>query len=125
MTKTTKSGFTGRWMKMRGGERRKGEKKNEEDGVWGEGRGGIRKRDEKRGSMVWTRFEEGDGGWLVEANSQRPTAGRYCIFIRWLRHLISFLPPFVSPKAVKLGRRVNEDEIIARFSPPPLLIIHR
>lgn len=62
MTKTTKSGFTGRWMKMRGGERRKGEKKNEEDGVWGEGRGGIRKRDEKRGSMVWTRFEERDGG---------------------------------------------------------------
>lgn len=47
---------------MRGGERRKGEKKNEEDGVWGEGKGGIRKRDEKRGSMVWTRFEERDGG---------------------------------------------------------------
>lgn len=94
---------------MRGGERRKGEKKNEEDGVWGEGRGGIRKRDEKRGSMVWTRFEEGDGGWLVEANSQRPTAGRYCIFIRWLRHLISFLL-LLSPQ-----RRLNLEEELTRM----------
>lgn len=110
-------GFHG--MKTWGGAERG--KKKEEDGVWGRGRGlelGGDKKDE-----AWWCGRGSKGRGLVEANSQRPTPGRYCIFIRWLRHSISFfLPSFVPPpKAVKLGRRVNDDAIIARFR--QLLII--
>lgn len=52
---------------------------------------------------------------MVEANSQRPTAGRYCIFIRRLRHPIPLPPPFCS----SLQRRLNLEEELTtmRLSP--------
>lgn len=113
-----KSGFTGRWMKMWGeegrGERRRKRTKKTAYGEREEGEVELGRGKKRRGLMVWTRLEErGRVGW-----SKFSTANRRQI-LHFYKTAAPPHPPsssllFLPPKAVKLGRRVNDDEIIAR-----------